>query len=205
MKTSIVGGAVSRKRAEGGVMKRLMSPRWPAWILGLAVVFAVVAKPNLDVSPFSYLSVCRRCGMTQLSVNWKLPPTDATVFTQKKQRETPLSRVLLTNNLVGAHDHEWIFSHGGGHGVRCALGVGREILPAVDSASFARLIEVLHQQGEIEFRDKVLKAALNPLPGNRMWHLGQDLPVNATTNKTALREWIAERSEFFELFEGRKP
>jgi hypothetical protein len=95
--------------------------RWAA--IGVFAVLATAATFTFTGDPFGYLSVCDRCGASRRTTKWKLPLTEFTVFTRSVESETPLSRAVLTNGIVQSHTHHWLFGHGGGHGVKCAIGL----------------------------------------------------------------------------------
>lgn len=161
------------------------------------VAFATLVVFTLIESPFGYFSVCGRCGSVRSTTDWKLPFSDFTVFTQSAESETPLSRVLLTNGIVQPHAHQWLFGHGGGHGIRCAIGPGRHIRPAADSEEFARLVLALHSHGLTALRDRVLQGALDPDTSRFFRGLSLNLPKEPTT-AGELQGWLTEQNEYLD-------
>src|SRR5215204_6449400 len=93
-------------------------------LVGIAMfaALATVVTLALMMGPFGYTSVCNRCGALRSTTEWQLPMTSLTVFRSSTESESPLSRVLLTNGIVAAHSHQWLFAQGGGNGVKCAIG-----------------------------------------------------------------------------------
>jgi hypothetical protein len=169
--------------------------RWVA--IGVFAVIATVFTFTLITGPFGYSSVCDKCGASRHTTDWQLPLTDLTVFTYSTESDSPLSRVLLTNGIVPAHSHHWLFSVGGGNGVRCAIGPGRHIRPAAGSEEFAAIVLTLHQRGQIDFRDRVLRGVFDPRTSELFWRLGFNAP-KTTTSATEIQGWIAEQSEYLD-------
>lgn len=166
--------------------------RWAA--IGVFAVLATVATFTFIGDPFRYSSVCDRCGAFRRTTNWKLPLTEFTAFSHSSESDSLLSRVLLTNSIVQPHTHHWLFDNGGGRGVKCAIGPGRQIRPAVDSKEFARLVLTLHTQGLISLRDRVLQGALVPETSHLFHGLSFSTPKDPTT-AAEMQSWFSEQSE----------
>lgn len=169
--------------------------RWTA--IGIFAVVATTVTFTLIAGPFGYASVCDKCGAVRHSRDWQLPGTEVTIFTLSKELDSPLSRVLLRNGIVQTHPHHWLFAQGGGHGVKCALGTGRYILFAADSKEFAALVSALHQQGQMAFRDRVLRVVFDPDTAGLFRNLSFDAPTVATS-ASEMQTWIAEQSEYLD-------
>ena len=171
--------------------------RWIA--IGLFAVVATLAAFTLMSGPFGYFSVCDRCGALRRTTNWQIPSTSLTFFTHSTETESALSQVLLTNGIVQPHEHHWLFGHGGGNGVKCAIGTGRHIRPAVDSQEFAGLVLLLHTAGETDFRDRVLRGVFDPDTSHFFRSLSFSAP-KPPTGSTELRNWIADESQYLDEF-----
>jgi hypothetical protein len=178
-------------------MKALTAKQW--W-LGIAVfaVLATVATLTFIGNPFTYYSVCDRCGALRHTTDLKLPLTEFTVFTDSVQTETPLSRLLLTNGIVQRHTHRWLFGHGGGHGVRCAIGTGRHIRGTADSVEFSRFVLMLHRHGLIAVRDRVIRGAFDPDISQVYRALLSFSPPEEPTTTEELLGWYSEQSEYLD-------
>jgi hypothetical protein len=142
--------------------------------------------------PFRYGSVCDRCGALRSTTEWRLPFTELTVFVHATESDTPLSRVLMTNGIVSLHAHHWLFGHGSGNGVKCAIGPGRHVSPTASSEDFATLVLMLHRSGEIALRDQVLSGALDPGTSRTVRCLAVDAPP-ATASAEELQAWFVEQ------------
>jgi hypothetical protein len=165
--------------------------------IGLIVVLASLVTLTVVSGPFDYSSVCDRCGALRRTSDWELPFTEFTVFTQSTESESLLSRVLLTNSIVPPHSHHWLFIHGGGRGVKCAIGPGRHIRPAADSEEFAALVLTLHHRGQIAFRDRVLRGVFDP--DTSRWFRGAGIGSDAIRMSPAeMQDWVVEQSEYFD-------
>jgi hypothetical protein len=169
--------------------------RWAA-ICAFAVL-ATAATFTFIGDPFGYFSVCDRCGALRRTTEWKLPLSEFTVFTRSVESETPLSRAVLTNGIVQPHTHHWLFGHGGGHGVKCAIGQGRHIRPAADSQEFARLVLMLHTHGLPALRDRVLRGAFDPDTSQLFFGLSFSAPKEPTT-PAEMQSWFSEQSEYLD-------
>lgn len=169
--------------------------RWA--VIGVFAVFATVLTFTFIGRPFRYSSVCDKCGALRHTTDWRFPLTRVTVFTYSTESDSPLSRALLTNTIVPAHGHHWLFAQGGGNGVRCAIGQGRHIRPAAESEEFAALVLAMHQRGQLSFRDRVLRGVFDPDTS----HLFRGLSFRApkvTMSAAEIQGWITEQSEYLD-------
>ena len=163
-------------------------------VAGVFAAIATLAAAILCGEPFAYYSVCDVCGAMRNTWDWRTPLTELTVFSRSIVNETTLSRVLLTNSIVQPHAHHWLFGQGGGHGVKCAIGPGRHIYPAAESAEFASLVLDLHRRGEIGFRDRVLRGVFDPETSRMFRNLSFHAPQTAMS-AAEIRDWITEEFE----------
>lgn len=81
--------------------------------------------------------------------------------------------------------------------MKCAIGPGRHLLPAIESKEFAALVLTLHQQGQIAFRDRALQVALAPDTAGLFRNLSFDAPT-AKASAREMQNWIAEQSEYLD-------
>jgi hypothetical protein len=87
---------------------------------GAAVALAVVGAfllvvAGCPVGPFSFGStaICRVCGALQYESHSTLIP----FVTVTHFKQTDLSEFAWSAGLVGSHEHQWLFAHGGGGGI----------------------------------------------------------------------------------------
>src|SRR5262245_10027550 len=92
---------------------------------------------------FYYDSVCAKCGTLRYTTVWQLPysHSDFGFFKSSTESESELSSYLKSSGQVRAHKHDWQFGHGGGNGVRCAIGGGDELRSQVKSKDIPCLLE----------------------------------------------------------------
>lgn len=162
-----------------------------AGFLFLFVVWTLFAS-------FHFMSVCVRCGADQTTFQWQVPRARQTVFSLSWKKETPVSASLERAGIAGRHAHEWLFNHGGGNGVTCALGHGSSIYPTVHCQGVARVIEASHQFGETNFCDRVVRLMFDPKTSGAVWQLGRPAPTNGFASATEFRDWLGQRTEYFE-------
>ncbi len=155
--------------------------------------FIVLASLVAWSGPFGWSSVCDRCGAGRWTQEWQVPRTEIPLFALSTERDTLLSVTLRTNQLVGPHPHNWLFVHGGGNGVRCALGHGGALLQTASHPQMPQLVEALHRYHEWSFRDKVLTNILNY---RTSWaaSVAFDVPDECLTNAVCLHNWILYNS-----------
>jgi hypothetical protein len=167
--------------------------RWAA--IAVFAALAIVATFTFIADAFRYFSVCDRCGALRHTTEMKLPLTEFTVLTRSVESETALSRLLLTNGIVQRHPHRWLFGHGGGHGVKCAIGPGRHIRGAAESENFARFVLTLHTHGLTSIRDRVLHGVFDPDTSHLFQALLSFSPPNEPTTAAELQSWYSEQSK----------
>jgi hypothetical protein len=71
--------------------------------------------------------ICETCAVTRSTVERQVPWMNVTWWTAHTPEEpTLLSQYLAQEARIGDHSHSWIAVRGGGNGVQCALGQGRQ-------------------------------------------------------------------------------
>jgi hypothetical protein len=173
--------------------------RWELFIvLGCIACATILGLFMYQGGPFSYSSVCSRCGIVCHTTKWQLPGTRFTVFDQSSERDTPVSLSLRADGIVGPHSHQWLFAQGGGNGVRCALGEGRYIRPALESEGVASILYASQRFGEIKFRDRLVRLMFDPKTSQAVRDLGFSAPTNRFIDATEFRAWLDRETEFFD-------
>jgi hypothetical protein len=164
----------------------------------VSICAAIISYFIYVSGPFRFSSVCERCGAIRYTTEWQFPGTRWTVLARSTESETPVSRTLVTNGIVTAHDHPWIFASGGGNGVKCALGRASQVQSSVESDDVARIIEALHKAGEHPFRDRVLT---NLFGRDTTFFVRAMSPLNSTADSSIegdLRQWVSKQSEYLD-------
>ena len=147
---------------------------------------------------FHFLSVCVRCGAGQNTFQWQVPRTRYTVFSLSWKSATPVSASLARVGIVGNHVDEWIFNHGSGNGVTCAIGGGTSLYPTVHCHGVVTVIEASHRFGETNFCDRVVRLMFDPKTSGVVWQLGRLAPTNGFASDAEFRYWLGQQTEYFE-------
>jgi hypothetical protein len=166
----------------------------------VAAIFGIVAAWPFR---FSYTSVCSKCGAEQHAQEWKFPGTEMTFFSHASVTATPLSRYLYSGSLVTKHSHDWLFAHGGGNGIRCAIGDGNELWSIIEAPNSAKLLEAMRVYEGPDQARKFLNLALDPAV-SRMdpWAMIVAFPTNGFSDGAQYRAWLSEND--FRSNEARK-
>ena len=171
-------------------MKLSRKTKWCSAALGgLFLMFAAFA---FWPCRFYYDSVCSQCGAIRYTTKWQLPQSGHSLFTHSTAETTPLSRYLTSSGLVTAHPHHWLFGHGGGNGVRCALGEGDSIRASVMSLEIARLLEFARQYGEQYESGKFLRLTFDRDISRTVLSLAGSVPTNGFSSREQYRSWISD-------------
>lgn len=168
--------------------------RWVVYPL-LAAVVALVAVGLYG--NFASTAVCSRCGAMREMVEWQIPATFITLFRHSMIHATPVSEALMSSGLVPPHEHSWLFCHGGGNGVLCALGEGRHILPLMQSKNVAAILGASQQFKEQTFRDQLLQALFDPKTAAAVRSLEMSVPPNGFADAKSFHAWLALEKEGF--------
>ncbi|MBL9168524.1 MAG: hypothetical protein JNN07_12345 [Verrucomicrobiales bacterium] len=171
-------------------------------IIGLASIVAALAAWGVIAYPFRYSSVCDRCGEVRHTTEWMLPFSDFTLLSHSAQSNSVLAHTLSANGIIQPHPHHWLFSAGGGHGVRCAIGPGRHIMGVVNSEEFASVVVRIHAYGLIGISDRILRGALDPSTSRTFSMLALGVPKEPTT-VVAVESWFTEESKYIPELERR--
>lgn len=165
-----------------------------------AIACTIVAAVGLTVTAlfgrFGFTSVCSRCGAIRETTDWQIPLTSLTVFSHSSEHASPVSAVLTSSGIIAVHEHKWLLCQGGGNGVRCAIGEGRHIRPAVQSDGVAAVIAASQRFGELQFRDRVLRALFDPKTAEAV--CGLCTPTNGFVDASAFRLWLSRETESFD-------
>jgi len=164
--------------------------KWTIAIGSLLVLAAVFACWPFR---FSYYSVCSECGAMQDTTEWQLPRSQHSFFRHSAVEPTVLSSYLTSSGIVGPHQHRWLFGHGGGNGVLCALGDGDGIRPTATSAEVVRFLAFSRQFGEQQDNSNFLKFAFDRDMTRTILSLATVVPTNGFESREAFRVWIADQ------------
>ena len=143
---------------------------------------------------FSYDSVCSKCGASRYTREWQLPHSQHSLFAHSQIVSTPLSQYLSSSGMVQAHSHQWLFGHGGGNGVRCALGDGDSIRSSVWSHEVTNLLDAARRYGEEGEASKLLRLTFDRDLSRTVRSLASFAPTNGFASREAYRSWISEQA-----------
>jgi hypothetical protein len=168
----------------------------------VALVVAIIGLVSLavcaTVGAFGFSSVCTRCGAIRETTEWQIPLTSINVFQHSSEHATLVSAALVKGGIITKHEHLWLFSQGGGNGIRCALGEGRHIRPVVESEGVATVIAASQKFSELQFRDRLLHAMFDPKTSEAVRRLGMNAPTNGFSDASVFRLWMTQETESFE-------
>jgi hypothetical protein len=111
--------------------------------------------------------------------------------------------MLSDEGLISAHRHQWILIHCGGNGICGGTGPGRSLAAAANSEEIAKLIEVTHRFGEVEFRDKLLRTLFDLRTTRAVQYLTIRVPEHGFADRSEFRAWIAHEAIEFDDTVGR--
>jgi hypothetical protein len=146
---------------------------------------------------FASSSICHHCGASQSARRWFIPGTTTCYLHTTSVRATPVSNVLETTGVVAPHEHDWQMAHGSGNGIFCAIGQGRHLSGAVNSENVAAIISAANRFGDTVFRDKIVKALLDPKTSHSVFYLGNRVKTDSFTTRENFHAWLAEESASF--------
>jgi hypothetical protein len=163
--------------------------------LGLALLGLVAAAFAL-YGAFGSISVCGTCGAVQDSTEWQIPFTSVTYWHSTSITQTPLSAVVAKRQLAACPPHNWLFIHGGGNGILCAIGDGRRVHQAALSPNVAAFVSaVTEYQGQREGQ-RWLKMALDPeASGEVLSLLAGDVPQSGFADRTTFERWWKQQRD----------
>src|SRR5690606_25765280 len=107
--------------------------------------------------------ICARCGEGRSTSRRQLPILSIAYWTTHQVDETELSRVVSATNLVGPHDHEWLFVHGNSFPFfSCALGRDRGVVNVAHWPPVAAFVKNVAEYDSPEAARLWLEQLLNP-------------------------------------------
>ncbi|MFN0052533.1 MAG: hypothetical protein ACKV0T_10085 [Planctomycetales bacterium] len=172
--------------------------KWIARCGWRRIVWTVVAMV-LVIGPFRfhYFSVCGDCGAVRNSSERQIPVFPFPYWRSHAIQETVLSRTVARLGLIGQHEHRWLFGHGGGNGIQCALGSGRHIRKSADSDLVAIFLENTWEYEGEESAGEWLAFALSPDDSQRMWSALSltKFPEVGCTSTDEYRAWRTAAAE----------
>jgi hypothetical protein len=147
---------------------------------------------------FDYYSVCSLCGARQYTTEWQLPHSRQTLFDNSTVETTPLSRYLTSSGTVSNHSHAWLFGHGGGNGILCAIGAGDDIRGSVESPEVVRLLVFSKQYGDQGEASKFVRYILDRHMSRTMLRFAITVPTNGFSGREQYHSWIADQAEIID-------
>jgi hypothetical protein len=147
---------------------------------------------------FYYDSFCSQCGAYKWSLEWQLPHSEMWFFRHSRISETALSRYLTSSSTVSRHVHRWLFAHGGGNGIRCALGDGDSIRSSMTSSEVARFLQATRAYGGSDEYRAYLRLTFDRDHSLTIRMLANSIPTNGFQTKAAYHSWIEEQAIWVE-------
>jgi hypothetical protein len=176
----------------------MRSSRTTRWLTGIGSLLVLAAAFAFWPFRFYYDSVCSQCGAIQSTTEWQLPLNHHCFFRRSTVEATALSSYLTSSGVVGTHQHQWLFGHGGGNGVQCALGDGDNIRATVTSPEVVHLLAYSRQFGEQEESSNLLRFAFDRDISRAILSLATHAPTNGFVSREAYRVWITDQRWFID-------
>lgn len=172
--------------------------------IALALTVLVVLGMAALFGRFGGVSACHHCGALKYETRWEVPfMCQWCYFYQEHLEETPLSRCLSTDPAIASRPHQWIFIHGGGNGIKCALGSGGPVFSVACDPHMAQEAEASQQYADPEFHRQLVHAMLCPESAQLMGMAGYEMPEGGITSREAFLAWRKEGQEnLAEAFEA---
>lgn len=105
--------------------------------------------------------------------------------------------MLVTKRIITNCPHQFVFIHGSGNGVRCALGNGDSILTTALSTNIATLIGDLAEYSSareaISVTTNLFGTKFRPDVLQLQWAMLRDYPQSGFTNAESFRAWWSDR------------
>jgi hypothetical protein len=161
--------------------------------IALTVIGCIVLAFGAFWGAFSYSSVCTTCGAEQHATDWQLPMLPVTYWRTRSVSETPLSRAMARDGLVGPHQHTWAFARGGGNGVMCAIGPGRHV--NVNAPDVVAFLDAVTQYRGVDEGRRWAAMFLLPKPGGPASYVTIDEPREGFPTKEGFEMWWEEHRE----------
>jgi hypothetical protein len=162
------------------------------WEIAACGLFALAATFVFWPFRFSYDSVCSRCGMERRTIEWQLPHSRFTFFTWSFTAQTPLSTYLTSSGIVGPHSHAWLFGHGGGNGIKCALGDGDSIRATAESPEVVRLLAFSKQFDNQHESTNLLKYVFDRDISSDIRSIAHSVPTNGFAAQDEYHAWFTD-------------
>lgn len=160
----------------------------------LRVTAAIVAGACVLIcyDPYGYFSICTQCGATCSTKVFHLPFTNTELFQFSSTHESDFSNTLTSLHLKSEHEHHWLMARGGGHGVLCALGKGRQVAATAMDNDVTQLIISSKQFADAEFTERLVHGVLDPSTTQAAWQLAQLFAAAKPACKNDFETWKAE-------------
>jgi hypothetical protein len=171
----------------------------PKNLVGLAFL-GLAAGAFVLFGTFGSSSVCGGCGAVQRSTEWQIPFTSVTYWESTFVVQTPLSAVVARVGLPPCAPHNWLFAHGSGNGVMCAISDGRHIHQAAASPQVAAFVSAVSQyRGPTEAR-RWVKMILDPAASRdvRSLVVVSNIPESGFADREAFERWWQEHRDFID-------
>lgn len=150
------------------------------------------------IGSFGYSSVCKHCGRWRHTQEWQVPILGIPLVWYSSESQSPISRVLAERGLVPPHSHEWLFCHGGGNGICCALGRGHNLASTINSEKVARLIEDVDELGGPAERKRLIELIFDEEHSREATRIAGLLPERRFADQDEFRDWLNQWAKYDE-------
>lgn len=149
---------------------------------------------------FNSYSVCDECGAIRRASERQLPFVQISYWTTERIEPSALDDLQLAPQ----HDHHWVFGHGGGNGVSCALGEGRHSVSVLSNPLIHEFLANSHEYAGVEDARGWLAAILKDGKGDRVviWLAETGFPATGFSNGGDYEQWRADAGLTWERYAG---
>lgn len=141
-------------------------------------------------TPFGSSSICGDCGYMQYSQEQYLPFSNIKIWESEEFKHTRLSK----SSVINTHAHQWIFMHGSGNGIACALGGGNAQYSVAVSHDVVLFLEAVDEfdgrDAADEWRNRFMKSNAGGYAD--MWLELSRWPKEGFSNEDQFHRWVRE-------------
>ncbi len=156
---------------------------------GLLLILASTFIPFPEPPFFTSLSFCEHCGAKETSQRY------IWFIHSDKVEPSILSGAAARAGLIRPHEHSWIFAHGSGGNVTCALGVGKKYYSVVNDPNLSSCIERAAGIYGPSTAKEIYEQSLNPDRTAAMMDTVGSFDPETTTAPKEFKYWMQERVE----------
>jgi hypothetical protein len=160
----------------------------------MSIVVCLAAVAVIGPCRFGSYSVCTRCGEGRGTSSRQVPILSINYWTTHRADQTELSRAVSATQLIGPHDHEWLFVHGNTFPIfSCALGRGGAVANIARSAQVAAFVKNVTEYDSPAAARRWLGQILDPTSSRYFFFALREcqFPESGFSDEAGYKEWAA--------------